>query len=219
MLGHQVSMRWILILACLSASASTSAALAKTFPLQPIGLEFAPESPRPLSPGHPLYQRVALDPLADMPSKVGKFLVPITSATEMDEALRETLERANMLAPPAIQPKFRLRVRWGGLNAPSRISFSSEATATLSYTLVRIDNGQELFRRDITSVSRSTGGDASDRLKGNARLAILTNLASAVLCLDKAAYGQAPVDCALKPQATYRAARPSTVIFLPRVAR
>jgi hypothetical protein len=37
-----------------------------------------------------------------------------------------------------------------------------------------------------------------------------------VLCLDKAAYGKAPVDCALTPQATYHAQRPATVIFVPR---
>jgi hypothetical protein len=207
--------RFPTLLACLAACASTSAALAKSFPMNPIGLPFAPESPKPLAPGHPLYRQVALDPIADMPNKVGSFLVPITSAREMNDALRETLDRANMLAPPGVQPKARLVVRWAGLIAPSRISFSSEATATLSYSLIRIENGQELFRRDISTASRSTGGDASDRLKGNARLAILTNLASAVLCLDKAAYGQAPADCALTPQASYRAQRPATVIFVP----
>jgi hypothetical protein len=210
-------MKKILIVMCLAALATPGAAAAKsTVPLQPIGLPFAPESPKPLSPDHPLFQRVALEPVADMPNKVGKFLVPITSATEMNEALRQTLERANMLAPPGVQPKARWVVRWRGLHAPSKISFSSEATATLSYTLFRLENGQELFRRDISTVSRSTGGDAADRLKGNARLAILTNLASAVLCLDKAAYGRAPADCALTAQASYRARRPSTVVFVPR---
>jgi hypothetical protein len=207
-------MRWIVAFLCLATFAP--AALAGSFPLQPIGLPFAPESPRPLSPDHPLFQRVALDPVVGMPNKVGKFLVPITSAKEMNEALRETLERANMLAPPGTQPKARLQVRWGDLNAPSKISFSSEATATLTYTLFRIENGQELFRREISTASRSTGGDAADRLKGTARLAILTNLASAVLCLDKAAQMKAPADCALRPQANYRARRPSTVIFVPR---
>ena len=204
------------LLAAVAAAASTSDALANAFPLNPIGLPFAPDSPKPLAPDHPLYHQIALDPVADMPSKVGSFLVPITSAKEMNEALRDTLERANMLAPPGAQAKARLVVRWAGLNAPAKISFSSEATARLSYSLIKIENGQELFRRDIATVSRSTGGDASDRLKGNARLAILTNLASAVLCLDKAAYGQAPADCALTPQASYHAQRPATVIFVPR---
>jgi len=210
-------MKKILIVMCLAAGAAPGAAAAKSaVPLQPFGLPFAPESPRPLSSDHPLFQRVMLDPVTDMPKKVGKFLIPITSAAEVNEALRQTLERANMLAPPGVQPKARLLVRWGGLNAPSKISFSSEATATLSYTLIRLENGQELFRRDISTVSRSNGGDAADRLKGNARLAILTNLASAMLCLDKAAYGRAPADCALTAQASYRARRPSTAIFVPR---
>jgi len=207
--------RFLTLVACLAACASTST-LAKSFPLNPMGLPFAPESPRPLAPDHPLYRQVALDPVVDMPGKVGSFLVPITSAKEMNEALRDTLDRANMLAPPGAQAKARLVVRWAGLNAPAKISFSSEATATLSYSLIKVENGQELFRRDIVTASRSTGGDASDRLKGNARLAILTNLASAVLCLDKAAYGQAPANCALTPQATYHAQRPATVIFVPR---
>lgn len=209
-------MRLILSALCLAVSASTSAAFAKPFPLQPIGLPFAPESPQPLSPAHALYRQVALDPLADMPKQVGRFLIPITSAKEMNEALRQTLDRANMLAPPGTQPKVRLLVRWVGLDAPQKISFSSEATARLSYTLIRVQNGEQLFRRDITTVSRSTGGDASDRLKGNARLAILTNLASAILCLDKAAYQRAPADCALQPQMTYRAATPAVVTFRPR---
>jgi hypothetical protein len=204
------------LLAALAAAASTSAALAKSFPLNPLGLPFAPESPKPLTPDHPLYRQVALDPVADMPNKVGSFLVPITNAKELNEALRDTLEHANMLAPPGAPAKARLVVRWAGLDAPARISFSSEATARLSYSLIKVENGHELFRRDIVTASRSTGGDASDRLKGNARLAILTNLASAVLCLDKAAYGQAPANCALTPQSTYHAQRPATVIFVPR---
>ena len=64
-----------MMIACLAVSASPSAALAKAFPLNPIGLPFAPDSPKPLSPDHPLYRQVALDPVADMPSKVGSFLV------------------------------------------------------------------------------------------------------------------------------------------------
>jgi len=208
-----------MMIACLAVYASPSAALAKAFPLNPIGLPFAPDSPKPLSPDHPLYRQVALDPVADMPSKVGSFLVPITSAKELNDALRQTLESANMLAPPGSQPKVRLAVRWAGLKAPAKISASSEATASLSYTLIRVATGEELFRRDISTFSRSTGGDASDRLKGNARLAILTNLASAVVCLDKAAYMRAPADCALRPLATYHAQRPATVIVVPRFGR
>ena len=211
-------MRKILIMMCLATAAGNTPGNSAV-PLQPIGLPFAPESPKPLAPDHPLFQRVALDPIVGMPNKVGKFLIPITSAKEMNQALRQTLDRANLLAPPGVQPKARLLVRWGDLDAPSKISFSSEATATLSYTLFRFENGQELFRREIRTSSRSTGGDAADRLKGTARLAILANLASAVFCLDRAAYMQAPIDCALKPQVAYRARRPSAVIYVPRGVR
>jgi hypothetical protein len=203
-----------IILACMPAAATP--AHAATVPLQPVGLPFAPDSPKPLSPDHPLYRQVALDPIADMPAKVGKFLIPITSAREMNEALRQTLDRANMLAPPGSPAKARLAVRWAGLDAPQKISISSQATAVLSYSLIRVANGQELFRRDITTSARSSGGDASDRLKGNARLAILTNLASAVVCLDKAALQKAPADCALKSQLTYRAADPARVTVVYR---
>ena len=204
-----------IIAACL-AIATVAPAQAKVVSLQPIGLPFGPDGPKPVTPDHPLYRQVALEPVADMPDKVGRFLVPITSAKEMNEALRQTLDHANMLAPPGAQPKARLLVRWGGLDAPQKISFSSEAAATLSYTLIRVQNSEQLFRRDIRTVSRSSGGDASDRLKGNARLAILTNLASAIVCLDKAAYQQAPADCALQPQMTYRAPNPTVVTFIRR---
>jgi hypothetical protein len=40
----------------------------------------------------------------------------------------------------------------------------------------------------------------------------MTNLASAVVCLDKAAFQRAPADCALKPQMTYRARTPVTTV-------
>ena len=77
-------------------------------------------------------------------------------------------------------------------------------------------SGEPMFEREISTYSKSTGGDGADRLKGNARLAIMTNLASAVLCLDKGAYQRAPADCALSPAATYRARQPATVVFGPR---
>lgn len=209
---HHRQMKLTPIIAASLALAAAGAAHATNFPLQPVGLPFAPDSPRPLSPDHPLYRQVALDPVADMPNKVGKFLIPITSAKELNEALRQTLDRANMLAPPGTAAKVHLQVRWIGLDAPQKISFSSEATARLSYTLVRAENGEQLFSRDISTSSQSRGGDASDRLKGNARLAIMTNLASAVVCLDKAAYQRAPADCTLTPQMTYRAAKPHVTV-------
>ncbi|WP_380874421.1 hypothetical protein [Sphingomonas sp. DBB INV C78] len=194
----------------------TSPVVAKpAVPLVPFGIPFLPESPKPVAPSHPLYQRIALNPIVGMPDKIGAFLIPITNLKEFEEALRETLAQANMLAPPGQPAQAHLTVRWITLDAPTKISFSSNATSSISYVLTRSDNGQQIFARDISTSTKSTGGDGADRLKGNARLAILSNLASAVVCLDKAALGLAPSDCALTPQASYRAAR-MTYIFVPR---
>ena len=67
---HPVPMRRLpTLLAAIAAAASTSDALAKGFPLNPIGLPFAPDSPKPLAPDHPLYHQIALDPVADMPAR------------------------------------------------------------------------------------------------------------------------------------------------------
>lgn len=196
--------------------ALAGAAHATSVPLQPIGLPFAPERPTAVTADHPLYHALSVDPVVGMPNKVGKFLLPITSAREMNEALRQTLERANMLAPAGTTPKVRLEVHWLGLDAPAKISTTSKATSTMRYVLFRTANGEQLFERQISTFSQSKGGDGADRLKGNARLAIMTNLGSAVLCLDKAAYQRAPADCALTPKAVYRARQPATVTFVPR---
>lgn len=203
------------IVACVAAAIAVPATGA-TVPLQPLGLPFWPDSPKPLAPDHPLYRQLVLDPVADMPEKVGKFLISITSAKEMNEALRQTLDRANMLAPAGAPAKAHLVVRWVGLSAPQKISFSSEATAILSYTLIRSSTGEQMFHRDITTSSRSEGGQASDRLRGAARVALMTNLASAVVCLDKGALQRAPADCALQFGATYRARSPAIVTQLIR---
>ena len=77
---------------------------------------------------------------------------------------------------------------------------ANNATARLRYSLVRLDNGQRIFDREIRTSSYTRGGDAAKRLKENARLAIVTNIASGIVCLDKAAYGLAPEDCTLTPQ-------------------
>lgn len=207
-------MRTLTILAVAAMTLVSSPVTAKpAFSLQPFDAPtFALQGLRPLPANHPLYRRVRLEPIADMPAKVGGFLAPITNAQEMSEALRATLEGANMLAPDPATAKAQLSVRWVELDAPQNLSFSSKATASLDYSLVRIDNRQEIFRRSITTYARSQGGDGTKRFKGNARLAILSNLASAILCLDKAAFGQAPPDCALKPMISFRAPAPRIMI-------
>ena len=202
----------------LLALAATPAAAKPALPLGPfqIVLPYAPESPKPLAPDHPLYRQIVLDPVQGMPKKIGGFLTPITNAEEFGDTLRTTLEQANMLASAGKRPGARLSVLWRSIDAPAKISFSSSATVTVTYLLRRVDTGQTIFQRDIVTLLKSKGGDASERLKGNARLAITANLASAIVCLDKAATGPAPADCALRPLGTFQAPRMPLVMFLPR---
>lgn len=177
---------------------------------------FGASGPRSLPADHVLRAHVAVAPIAGAPDKIGKFLLPITNARELNEGLSESLAHSGMLDEAAGKPVFRLVPTWEAFDAPSKISFSSRASVTIHYRLERIDTGAVVFARSITTASESRGGDASDRLKGVARLAILTNFASAIACLDHAAYGTAPIECALKPPVTYRAATPPTVMIIRR---
>jgi hypothetical protein len=197
--------------------ATVPAAAKPAFPLHPLAnLSYSPETPRAVAPDHPLYNKIAVNPVLDMPKKIGWTFVPVTNEGEFNEALQQTFAASAMLAPEGSHPKARLVVRWVEIKTPLKISTRSEASVTVDYSLVRVDNGQTIFSRTITTTTESRGGDATERLKGNARLAIMTNLASAWNCLDQAAYGRAPQDCALKPNATFRAPQPPTVIFMPK---
>jgi hypothetical protein len=181
--------------------------------LEPLGRAFAPESPVPLDANHPMYRGVAFDAIEGMPKRVGPFYAPITSTKEMNEAVRRTLDAANLLAPSGSQPKATLRMRWVAFDAPVRVSSGSEATATLSYTLTSAD-GRQLLDRDIRTHTEAEGGVASERLRGNARLALATNLASALVCLDRAGRGHDAGNCTLRPAVDYIA--PAPVIPIPR---
>lgn len=202
------------------ATSTPVLALTGDVPLTPLGLSFTPESPQPVPPGHPLYHHVTVDPVADMPSVVGASVtsgfIGAAKRSSFDKALRETLDKLNMLAPTDAEAKFRLSTHWQGLDAPFKISFSSQATARLSYMLTRIDNGQRIFERQIATSADAHGGEGGARAIGVGRLAIMTNLASVALCLDKAAYGHAPEDCALTPGFTFRPPRPPIILFIPR---
>ena len=179
-------------------------------------LLFGAEGPRSLPADHVLRGHVALEPIAGAPEKIGGFLMSITKAEELNEGLRTSLSRAGMLAEGEAKPIFRLEPVWQRLDAPQKIGVSSRAEAVIHYQLKRIDSGAVIFARTISTISESSGGDASDRLQGVARLAILTNFASAIACIDKASYGTAPMDCALKSAISYRARSPSRVTFIPR---
>ena len=204
-----------LLLAALIAVPSVAIA-GHPVPLVPIGIPFAPSSPEPVSPTHPLYHRIAVMPVAGIPKRVGGTFTLSIRQAEFDTALRDTLDKLNMLAPTDADARFRLTTTWGDLDMPFHIGISSHATARLSYTLARTDTGQSIFAREIATSAESKGGDATDREQETGRLALMTNLASVAVCLDQAAYGRAPADCALKPLATYRARSVPLIMFVPR---
>lgn len=203
-------MRLLLLPALLCAPVAAAAGPAVSILPFEGNIFFGPESPKPLAPDHPLYRRVVFDVVDNMPSRVGFPLAPITKASEFNRVVRRTLDSANMLAPSDEAAKVRLRVRWGSLHTPTKIGITSTATMTASYELRRIDNGQVLFARDIVTHGKARGGDGFQRAVGTARGALVANLASAILCLDKAAFGRAPADCALSPGGSFRA--PITVV-------
>jgi hypothetical protein len=186
-----------------------ASARADDVPLSPIGLPFQPGAPKAVAADHPLYHRIALDPVADMPNVVGASatggIMGAAKRSSFEKALRETLEKLNLLAPSESEAKVRLSPRWINMEAPFKISFSSRAIVRMGWSLKRIDNGQPLFDRDISTAAESKGGSGSERAIGVGRVALMTNIASAVRCIDLAAYGQAPQDCALTPDFTYKA--------------
>lgn len=210
-------MRALLILAALAAPIPQ--AVAADVPLSPIGLPFKPLAPSAVKPDHPLYHHILLEPVIDMPAVVGTSaslgIMGAAKRASFEKALRETLNKLNLLSPDAAQAKVRLTPRWIGMDAPFKISFSSNATVRMGWALTRIDNGQTIFQRDIETSAESRGGDGSARATGVGRIALMTNIASAMSCIDKAAYGQAPANCALTPDFAYSAPT-YTIIFVPK---
>jgi hypothetical protein len=157
---------------------------------------YGTDGPRAVPAEHALHRRITIEPIAGMPKPIGKFLVPIAKPEQINEALRTSFDRAQMLAGPA-GAGAKLFVTLRSFDVPWKIGASHDATLTMGYELRRIDNGQVVFQRDITTHSRGSGGDAAERMKLNARLAVQKNIASAIACLDKAAYGAAPADCTI----------------------
>jgi hypothetical protein len=209
-------MRILLTLICVLAFSGPALA-DDDVPLVPIGLPFAPEAPTPVSPAHPLYHRIILAPVTDMPATIGASstlgLMAAAKRSSFEKGLRDTLDRLNMLATFEAEAKFRLTPKWLGMDAPFRISFTSRAKVRMGWSLTRTDSGQEIFQRDIATSAESKGGDGSRRAIGVGRVALMANIASAARCLDKAAYGQAPQDCTLTPQFKYDAPRPQMYMF------
>lgn len=179
--------------------------------LSPIGLPFGPEGPRRLPTDHVLTGTILLDGMDALPEKLGP-----AKRDKFVTAVNETLGQLGMLATDPTKARFRLTPVWIGLDSPFKISFKNRATVHMSWRLTRIDTGQTIFSRQIDTSAESSGGDASARVRGIERIALMTNIASAAVCLDKAAYGNAPTNCALTPGFTYRAPSPPMVIFIPR---
>ncbi|QDZ07707.1 hypothetical protein FPZ24_09565 [Sphingomonas panacisoli] len=193
------------------ALVATPAAAKDAVGLSPIGLPFGPDGPRRLPTDHVLTGAIVLDGADALPQKMGS-----AKRDQFATALSETLAQLGMLATDPAKARFRLTPVWVGLDSPFKISFKNRATVHMSWRLTRIDTGQTIFARQIDTSAESSGGDASARVRGIERIALMTNIASVAACLDKAAYGKAPTNCALTPGFTYRAPSPPMVIFVPR---
>ncbi|CCW20061.1 hypothetical protein EBBID32_44320 [Sphingobium indicum BiD32] len=184
------------LLLSIAAFALIGAAPSPDIPLVAIGLPFAPEKPMPVARDHPLYHRVAVGDVEGITAIVRFKAAP---PGRLHKGLRETLDRMNLLAPSDGEARVRLVATWQGLDSPASLLVASkETTATLHYQLVRIDNHQVLLDRTIATTVKGEGS-ALDGGMGMARAAIAANFASAAACMDKAAYGRAPDDCALQP--------------------
>lgn len=171
-------------------------------PMVAIGLPFAPERPAPVEPAHPLFHDVQVGEISGLPATVkSSALNWIAGAkrSSINAALTETFRRMNLLADGTASGRKRLEVSWLGDRTPFHIGTRNTTAVTMRYRLVRVDSGQLLFDREITTTARGGGVDASMRDNGIVRAAIAANFASAANCLDRAAYGAAPADCALTP--------------------
>jgi hypothetical protein len=191
-------MRYFLVPASLLLAAPLSAK--PLVPLAPpVGnaLHSVGAGPRTVPANHPLRGRIVVEPVAAMPKRVGTLFVSVAKPAEFDGAIKTALEQSGMLAAPQAAPSARLHVTWRWIDAPAKIGSSAQAKVAVAYELRRIDSGQTIFQREVTSEARTTGGrDASQRVRHNARKAIQRNIAAAIICLDLAAYGRAPGDCA-----------------------
>ncbi|WP_242185774.1 hypothetical protein [Sphingomonas sp. CARO-RG-8B-R24-01] len=195
-------MRYLLILACVLTATPVDAAT-NNIPMVAIGLPFEPESPTPVDRNHVLYHHVEVGDIEGLPTTVGSSSLNFIRAAKrssVNAALRETFDRMNFLSPARGTAHVRLLVSWEGSTTPFHIGAHNRATATLRYRLVRIDTARVLFDRSITTSVAGGGVDASMRDNGIVRAAIATNFASAANCIDHAAYGTAPSDCALIPK-------------------
>ena len=196
-------MRYMLATSMLALITGPVHAATGNIPMVAIGLPFAPETPKAVASTHPLYQRIDIGEIENLPPTVRSSTLNFIAAAKrssVNKALRESFQRMNLLAPNTTAARARLIVSWQGSHTPLRIATRNVATVTLRYKLVRMDNGQVLFDREIVTSAEGGGADAVMRDNGIVRAAIATNFASAAHCLDHAAFGTEAQDCALVPQ-------------------
>jgi hypothetical protein len=198
-------MRWLVLLIFMSfANPALAREAVSLRPLQS-NMQFAPQTPQPVGPNHPLFRRIMLEEVQGMPARVGSTFIRVTNAREFNSAVRDTLGDGSMLAATPAEAKARLRVTWRSFELPFRIGLSAQATVAVHYELSRIDTGQVIFSREIVTRAQARGGEASARARGTGRAAIGANLASLLFCLDHAATSAQPVDCALQPVGRFSA--------------
>jgi hypothetical protein len=204
------------VLAALALIAAPARA-GETVPIEPFGsiVRFAPHSPRVVEADHPWRGKLTVAPIIAMPERVGAFLNTFTRTKEMNAALARTIADAGLAAGSGNSATHRLTVTWVAFDAPFKISFSSRVSATLRYELMRVDTGEPVFRRDVTTAASASGGNAADRMRGVARAVLSANIAGAIWCLEESPFGRAPVDSVTAPQGSFSA--PITVpVFYPR---
>jgi hypothetical protein len=168
-------------------------------------MQFTPHTPEVVPANHPLFMKVMVDPIVDVPDKIGTFMNAFARAKEINEALSKGMTDAGMRSPDANAGPFRLTATWLSFDSPFRISASSRAAVTIRYELRRVNSGAVIFQRDISTSAESSGGNAADRQRGTVRATLAANFAGAIWCIEQAAYGKAPDNCAVSPVGSFAA--------------
>jgi hypothetical protein len=162
-------------------------------------IRFTPHMPQVVGADHPFAGRIAVDPVVGMPDRIGAFLNTFVRPKELNAALAASIAAAGLAAVDDAAAPLRLKTTWIAFDSPFKISFSSRASATLRYELVRRGTGEVIFRRDVTTAAKASGGNAADRQRGTARAVISANLAGAIWCIEQSPARAAPQDCAVEP--------------------
>jgi len=204
------------VMIIISAVTITSPTFASGVALSPFDgkLRFVPYSPHVVQRNHPLAEKISIEPVINMPDKIGLFMNSFVKSKEFDEALQSSITTAGMHVQQGDTAKFNLAVTWLSFESPFKISFSSHATVLIRYELSRVDTGAIIFRRDVSTSAAASGGNAADRQKGVARASIAANLAGGIWCLEEAAYGRAPDNCGTSAEGEFAAPFTYTVPYL-----